>query len=174
MTMIVSAQAPRPASPRGWLALSVAIVVLSMSGALYFQYVLELEPCPLCVLQRVAIIGVGIVAALGLLAAPPRGQLIAAVLAMVVALAGTAVAGWHSWILAFPPEALSCGRPFQWFHDDFPLAVWLPKLFAGEGDCLAVDWTFFGLAIPHLSLIAFALLIGTTSRAARLAWRRRR
>jgi disulfide bond formation protein DsbB len=162
----------QPANPRGWLALIVAVVVLSMGGALYLQYVLELEPCPLCVLQRVAIIGIGIVAGFGLLMARARGQFIAAATAIVLALVGAAVAGWHSWILAFPPESLSCGRPFQWFHEDFPLALWLPKLFAGEGDCLAVDWTFLGLAIPHLSLIAFVLLVGVSAGAARLAWQR--
>ncbi len=166
-----TSQPRRPASPKLWLGLIVAIVVLSMVGALYFQHVLRLEPCPLCVLQRVAIIGVGIAAGLGLLAAQARGQLMATALALVIAFAGAGVAGWHSWILAFPPESLSCGRPFQWFHEDFPLAVWLPKLFAGEGDCLAVDWTFFGLAIPHLSLIAFTVLIATAILAARQAWR---
>lgn len=162
------------ANPKPWLALIVAVVILSMAGALYFQYVLQLEPCPLCVLQRVAIIGVGVFAALGLVASRARGQSIAIVLAIVFALTGAGIAGWHSWILAFPPEALSCGRPFQWFHEDFPLAVWLPKLFAGEGDCLAVDWTFFGLAIPHLSLIAFVLLLILAALAVRQAWRQPR
>ena len=172
--MLVNPEVSQLANPRGWLALSVAVVVLSMGSALYFQYGLGLEPCPLCVLQRVAIIGAGIVAGFGLLAAQARWQFIAAVTAIVIALAGAAVAGWHSWILAFPPESLSCGRPFQWFHEDFPLALWLPRLFAGEGDCLAVDWTFLGLAIPHLSLIAFVLLIGLAAWAAHLAWRRLR
>lgn len=172
--MILSPAGLQPANPKGWLALSVAVVVLSMGSALYVQYVLGLEPCPLCVLQRVAIIGVGIVAGLGLLAARARWQFVAAATAIIIALVGAAVAGWHSWILAFPPESLSCGRPFQWFHEDFPLALWLPKLFAGEGDCLAVDWTFLGLAIPHLSLIAFVLLVGIGAWAARLAWRRLR
>jgi disulfide bond formation protein DsbB len=161
------------ATPRALLALIVAIVVLSMGGGLFFQHVMHLVPCPLCVLQRVAIIGVGIFAALGLLA-KGRGQLVAAVLATVCALAGAGVAGWHSWILVYPPESMSCGRPFEWFHEDFPLATWLPKLFAGEGDCLKVDWTFLGLAIPNLSLIAFALLVAAAVLAARRAWLRLR
>lgn len=172
--MISSPPSSQPASARKWLALIVAIVAFSMGGALYFQYVLELEPCPLCVLQRVAIIGAGVFAALGLLASRPRGQLVAITLSFMAALAGMAVAAWHSWILAYPPEALSCGRPFQWFHEDFPLALWLPKLFAGEGDCLAIDWTFLGLAIPHLSLIAFVVLLGVAVLAARQAWRQLR
>ncbi len=172
--MILEPKSPSAASPKKWLALIVAIVVFSMGGALYFQYVLELEPCPLCVLQRVGIIAAGLFAGLGLLASGSRGQQLASVLAIVAVLAGGAVAAWHSWILAYPPEALSCGRPFQWFHEDFPLAVWLPKLFAGEGDCLAVDWTFFGLAIPHLSLIAFVLLLILAALAVRQAWRQPR
>jgi len=54
---------------------------------------------------------------------------------------------------------MTCGRPFQWFHEEFPLGTWLPKLFAGEGDCLKIEWSLFGLSIPDLSLIAFLLLL---------------
>lgn len=156
------------------MALIVAVVVLAMAGGLFFQHVLKLEPCPLCVLQRVAIIGVGVFAALGLLANAARGQFAAAVLATAAALIGAGIAAWHSWILVYPPESMSCGRPFEWFHEDFPLAHWLPKLFAGHGDCLKVDWTLFGLAIPNLSLIAFVLLIAATVLAARRASQRLR
>jgi disulfide bond formation protein DsbB len=162
------------AGARTLLALIVAVMALSMAGALYFQYVLNLEPCPLCVLQRMAIIAAGIAAALGLAIGAGLGQVAAALLALLFSLAGAGIAGWHSWLLAAPHgEALSCGRPFEWFHDDFPLAVWLPKLFAGQGDCSSLDWTFLGLAIPHLSLIAFAMLIAMALLATRAAWRRR-
>ncbi len=163
----------RGLTPRALLASIVAIVALAMAGGLFFQHVLKLEPCPLCVLQRVAMIGVGIFAAIGLLAKGPRGQLVAAVLSLACALTGAGIAGWHSWILVYPPESMSCGRPFEWFNKDFPLAVWLPKLFAGHGDCLKVDWTLLGLTIPNMSLIAFVLLIATAVLAARQAWRRR-
>lgn len=171
--MALPADLIRAATPRALLALIVAAVVLAMAGGLFFQHVLQLEPCPLCVLQRVAFVGVGIFAALGLLMKGARGQLVAALLAAVCALAGAGIAGWHSWILVYPPESMSCGRPFEWFHEDFPLAVWLPKLFAGHGDCLRVDWTFLGLAIPHMSLIAFVLLIAVTALAVVRAWRQR-
>ena len=164
----------RRASPRALLALMVAFVVLSMAGGLFFQHVLMLQPCPLCVIQRVAIIGVGLFAAIGVVLPGARGQLVAALLATLSALGGASVASWHSWILVFPPESMSCGRPFEWFHEDFPLATWLPKLFAGEGDCLKVDWTFLGLAIPNMSLIAFVLLIAAALMAVRGAWQQLR
>jgi disulfide bond formation protein DsbB len=164
----------RRATPRVLLALVVAAVVFAMAGGLFFQHVLHLEPCPLCVLQRVAIISVGIFAALGLFMKGARRQLAAAALATVCALVGAGIAGWHSWILVYPPESMNCGRPFEWFHKDFPLETWLPKLFAGHGDCLKVDWTFLGLAIPNLSLIAFTLLIAATVLAVRRSWQRLR
>lgn len=164
----------RRATPTALLSLIVAVVMLGVGGGLFFQHVLQLEPCPLCIMQRVAIIGVGIFAALGLLARGGRGQLVAALLATTCALAGGGIAAWHSWILVHPPESMSCGRPFEWFHKDFPLETWLPKLFAGHGDCLKVDWTFLGLAIPNLSLIAFTLLIAVTALAVRRSWRRLR
>lgn len=163
----------RRATPRALLTLTFAAVVLAMAGGLFFQHVLKLEPCPLCVMQRMAMIGVGTFAAIGLLAKGPRGQLAAALLSLACALTGAGIAAWHSWILVYPPESMSCGRPFEWFHEDFPLAVWLPKLFAGHGDCLKVDWTFLGLAIPNLSLIAFVLLIAVTALAVQRAWRQR-
>lgn len=171
--MTALAELYRRATARALLALIVVAVVLAMAGGLFFQHVLKLEPCPLCVLQRVAFVGVGLFAAGGLLARGGGGRFAAALLATLCALTGVAIAGWHSWILAYPPESMSCGRPFEWFHDDFPLAVWLPKLFAGQGDCLAVDWTFLGLAIPHLSLIAFVLLLAAAGLALQRSWRQR-
>lgn len=159
--------------PKALLAAIVGLVALAMAGALFFQHVMHFEPCPLCVLQRVAIIAAGASAALGLIAAGVPLQMAAAALTMLFGIAGAAVAAWHSWIVRFPPESMSCGRPFEWFHEDFPLAVWLPKLFRGEGDCLRIDWSLLGLTIPDLSLIAFLLLLAAAALAARAIWRAR-
>jgi disulfide bond formation protein DsbB len=156
--------------PRIWLALAAALVIAAMAAGLYLQYAAGLEPCPLCVMQRVAFVAAGAVALLGL-ALPARGQLLAGILATVCALLGGAIAAWHSWILAYPPESLSCGRPFEWFNAEFPLFVWLPKLFRGEGDCLAVEWSMLGLTVPHWALISFVLLLILTIAATRAAWR---
>jgi disulfide bond formation protein DsbB len=158
--------------PRTLLAMFVAVVAAAMGGALYFQYVLHLEPCPLCVLQRVAIIAAGLCALAGVLLSGALGQLVASAMAGAFALLGGGIAAWHSWIVRYPPESMSCGRPFQWFHDEFPLGTWLPKLFAGEGDCLKIEWSLFGLSIPDLSLLAFLLLLALGLLAARAAFRR--
>jgi disulfide bond formation protein DsbB len=156
---------------------SVLLVVLAMAAALYLQYMVGLSPCPLCVIQRMGFIAAAIFALLAGLAA--RGGLLRptlGLLALVSSVAGGGVAVWHAWLLAHPPETLGCGRPFEWFSDDFPLVQWLPKLFRGDGDCLSVDWKFLGLNVPHLSALTFfmltALLLLATLAAARDRLRR--
>lgn len=134
---------------------AVLLVAASMAAALYLQHVVGLAPCPLCVLQRIGILAAGFFALLAALAG--RGSVLRLTLAgaaIASALAGGGVAVWHTWLLAHPPQQLGCGRPFEWFHEDFPLAVWLPRLFRGDGDCLAVEWSLFGLTVPHWSLAA--------------------
>ena len=69
----------------------------------------------------------------------------------------------------FPPASMSCGRPFEWFNEDFPLIVWLPKIFRGDGDCLAVDWTLLGLSIPQWSIVVFVALLALLVVALRRA-----
>lgn len=156
------------------LALVAAFAAAAMGMALFFQYGLGLKPCPLCVLQRIALILAGLIALVGALLARGRGTQLAFVgAAALAALAGAGVAGWHSWILAFPPESISCGRPFEWFHEDFPLVTWLPRLFRGDGDCLSTEWSLLGLGIPHLSLIGFGCVLALLALGARAAWRAR-
>lgn len=161
-------------SARRLFVLAVLLVVVAMAAALYLQYAVGLAPCPLCVLQRMGIIVAAIFALLAALAA--RGGVLRPVLGVLAvdgALAGGGVAAWHAWLLAHPPESLGCGRPFEWFNDDFPLIVWLPRLFRGDGDCMAADWTLLGLGVPHLSLFAFVVLTVLLVWATVAAWRDR-
>jgi disulfide bond formation protein DsbB len=156
------------------LALALALVVGSMLAGLYVQHVAGLVPCPLCVLQRIAYVATGVFAGIGAFVLRGRiGRFLSATLALLAALAGGGVAAWHNWIIAYPPESLSCGRPFEWFHRDFPLAVWLPRLFRGDGDCLDVSWTLLGLTVPGWSLVVFAALVLMTGWAVFAAWRQR-
>lgn len=162
------------ASARSLYAAAVILVIVAIASALYLQYGVGLTPCPLCVIQRMACIAAAIFAFLAALAAHrslPRPVL--GLLAIGFAGAGGAVAAWHAWLLAHPPESLGCGRPFEWFSDDFPLVTWLPKLFRGDGDCLALDWTFLGLGVPHLSGLTFLALLGLLVWATAIALRDR-
>jgi protein dithiol:quinone oxidoreductase len=152
---------------RTWLALTAALAAGSMAAALVLQYVYGLAPCPLCVMQRVAIIAAGLAAVAGLLLPLGVAAVAASLVSALFALAGAGIATWHSWLVAYPPESMSCGRPFEWFHEEFPLATWLPRLFRGDGDCLANDWSLLGLNVPNLALLTFVLLIALALAAAR-------
>jgi disulfide bond formation protein DsbB len=161
-------------TPRRALAVAALLAALSMGAGLYVQHVVGLAPCPLCVLQRVGYIVAGSFAALGaLLARNPGGQLVTSGLAGLGAVGGGGVALWQNWLIAHPPEAASCGRPFEWFHEDFPLALWLPKLFRGDGDCLDTSWTLIGLLIPQWSALIFGALLLLIGWSAFGAWRAR-
>jgi len=149
-----------PRTPRAVLAWTAAFAALALALALFLQHGMGLQPCPLCILQRVALILAGAIALAGALLGRGSGAQRAWIGAsMLAALTGAGIAGWHAWILAQPPATMSCGRPFEWFHAEFPLGVWLPRLFRGEADCLSGEWSLLGLGVPHWSLVGFAFVL---------------
>ncbi len=134
-------------------ALCFGIVAL----ALVIQTTNQLEPCPLCITQRMLFMGLGV---LFLIAAfiPPANILkkIFAVLQVLTALGGAGVAIRH-WYLQANRESMvaDCGVGFDYMFDNFPLQKAFKLLFRGTGDCAAIDWTFLGLTLPQLGLISF-------------------
>ena len=132
-----------------------------MGYALYAQYVLHLEPCPLCIFQRVAVIALGVVFLLGALAGPksPGGKRAWSLLALLMALAGIAVAGRHLWLQTLPPDQVpACGPGLGYMIDAMPFSKVLGKVFTGSGECAAIPWRFLGLAMPGWVLIGLVVL----------------
>jgi len=128
-----------------------------MAFALYAQYQLYLDPCPLCVFQRMAVIAVGIVFLIAAIHNPTgwAGR-VYALLIGVVAADGAAVAGRHVWLQNLPPgEVPSCGPGFDYIMESFPLSEALSMIFQGSGECAEVHWQFLGLSMPGWTLIWF-------------------
>ncbi len=125
--------------------------------ALVIQTTAHLEPCPLCISQRIIFMSLGV---LFLIAAfiPPAHILkkIFAALQVLTALGGAGVAIRH-WYLQANRESMiaDCGVGFDYMFDNFPLQKAFKLLFRGTGDCAAIDWTFLGLTLPQLGLISF-------------------
>ncbi|WP_085317650.1 disulfide bond formation protein B [Derxia lacustris] len=151
---------PKLLNARRALALVCLISVGAMASALYVQHELGVEPCPLCIVQRLAYVIAGAIALVGALVGtrPWLIRLLAALSALASA-AGLGVASWHTWLIAHPPESASCGRPFSWMLQNFSLEQLLPRIFAGHGDCLTVEWTLFGFNIPQLSMMLLATML---------------
>lgn len=124
--------------------------VAMMGFALYAQYQLLLDPCPLCVLQRIAVIGLGIVFFLAAVQNPTGwGKRVYAGLLVVIAAAGVGVAGWHVRLQNLPPDEVpSCGPGLDYMLQNFPLADALSMVFKGSGECAEVMWRFLGLSMP--------------------------
>ncbi|MDO9051348.1 MAG: disulfide bond formation protein B [Methylotenera sp.] len=122
--------------------------------ALWIQTRYNLEPCPLCISQRIMFMALGV---LFLLAAIfKQTPKFFAALQVVAALGGAGVAIRHWWIQAHRESMIAdCGVGFDYMFENFPLEKALKLVFKGTGDCAAIDWTFLGLTIPQMSLIAF-------------------
>lgn len=130
-----------------------------MIAALVLQHVVGLEPCPLCILQRVAVILLGAVFLLAALHNPAGalGRRIYAGASLVIAAAGAGIAARHVWLQHLPPEEVPpCGPALDYILDAFPLTKALGIILRGSGDCAEVSWTWLGLSIPGWTLVAFA------------------
>jgi disulfide bond formation protein DsbB len=127
------------------------VACIAMMGfALFAQYVLLLDPCPLCVLQRIAVIGLGIVFLIAALHnAQNWGGRVYAGLVALIAAAGIGVASWHVHLQNLPPDEVpACGSGLNYMLDNFPLADALKMVFEGSGECAEVVWRFLGLSMP--------------------------
>lgn len=142
--------------PRLVLALIAAVSVALLAFGMYLQLVVGLEPCPMCIVQRYALILVALVAGV---AACFKGRfwLYGGVIKMgAFAAFGAFTAARQSWLQWNPPEILSCGRDFFGMIESFPLRRAIPMIFRGSGDCTKIDWTFLGLTIANWSFLWFA------------------
>jgi disulfide bond formation protein DsbB len=139
-----------------WLLFATCMALLAFG--LYLQEVVGLVPCPMCIVQRYALILIAISAALT--GATRRNSLYitGSVVTAVLAVAGAAVAARQSWLQWYPPEVASCGRDFYGMIETFPLQRALPLIFKGSGDCTKIDWTFLGGSIANWSFVSFCAI----------------
>jgi disulfide bond formation protein DsbB len=142
--------------------LGFAACVALLGYAYYAQYVLHLEPCPLCIFQRVGVFATGVVFLIAALHDPVAwGRRIYALLGGLAALATVGVAAKHLYIQSLPPDAVpSCGASLAYMMKIFSVGEVISKVLTGSGECAKITWTFLGLSMPGWVLIgALGLLI---------------
>lgn len=143
------------AAPRRIFALVAVTCIALLAFGLYLQHVVGLEPCPMCIVQRYALVLVAVVAGITAFASK-RGLLItgSGLLVLLCGL-GAFVAARQSFLQWYPPETASCGRDLYGMIETFPLKRAIPMIFKGSGDCSKVDWTFLGGSIANWSFVCF-------------------
>ncbi|MGQ7844582.1 disulfide bond formation protein B [Granulosicoccus sp. 3-233] len=159
-----------------WLGCLFSVIGL-MSYAIYAERVLYLDPCPLCITQRLFYILIGLLALIGLLTVPRRGvQRVLAALMAMCAVGGIITAGRQVWLQHLPPEKVpECGPGLSYWMENEPWLQTLSLLFKGDGNCAEVHWRFMGFSMGEWSLAWFvgllviALVLFVTSRLNRVA-----
>jgi disulfide bond formation protein DsbB len=144
--------------PRRVLALVCAACVAMLAFGLYLQHVVGLEPCPMCIVQRYALVLVAIVAGITAFAARKSLRVTGSGLMAVLSGLGAFVAARQSFLQWYPPEIASCGRDLYGMIETFPLKRAIPMIFKGSGDCTKIDWTFLGLSIANWSFVCFVAI----------------
>lgn len=142
-------------APRRILGLVALACVGMLAFGLYLQHVVGLVPCPMCIVQRYALVLVAVVAALGAVLKSRGAHVAASGLMVLFAGFGAFVAARQSWLQWYPPEIASCGRDFYGMIESFPLQRAIPMIFRGSGDCTKIDWTFLGGSIANWSFVWF-------------------
>ena len=145
---------------RTFYAAIFAVCAGLIAFGLYLQHSKGLEPCPLCVLQRVIFVAIGAVALVAALLGTrrPVARIVSGLAVALLALAGAVVAARQSWLQHFPPPIQECGADFDFLVDTTPLAQLLPALFSGTGDCAKRGWLFLHLSIAEWALLFFVAI----------------
>ena len=144
-------------APRRTLALIFVVCAAMIGFGLYLQHVVGLEPCPMCIVQRYALIGVAVFAGLASARGSKGWWISWSALAVLAAGFGAFTAARQSWLQWYPPEMATCGRDFYGMIENYPISRSIPMIFRGSGDCTAIDWTFLGGSIANWSFVWFVV-----------------
>ncbi|MEO8536827.1 MAG: disulfide bond formation protein B [Betaproteobacteria bacterium] len=146
----------RPAYLLGFL-----VCAALMAWAFWLQYGEGLEPCPLCMFQRVAVIAVGIVFLIAAIHNPRRsGAAVYAMLTLLIAGAGAAFGGRQIWLQSLPKDKVpSCGMGLNYMMDTMPFMDVFRRVLEGSGECAEKGWVFLGLSIAGWTFVFFASMI---------------
>ena len=155
-----------------WMALIALACIGMLAFGLYLQHVVGLNPCPMCIVQRYALIGVMLIALIGS-RVRGWGLVVSSLLMALMAGFGGFTAARQSWIQWYPPEIVTCGRDFYGMVENFPINRAIPMIFKGSGDCTAIDWTFLGGSIANWSFVWFVGFALVGLLVAVQAWRQR-
>lgn len=145
---------------RAQYATGFLVCAALLAYAIYEQFELGVEPCPLCIFQRIAFVVMGIVFLIGAVHDPRAGgRRVYALLLLLTACIGIGIAARHLWVQHQPPDPMAgCAPGLNYMVANFPISKVLKMAFTGSADCAEVNWTFLGMSMPFWTLVCFGLL----------------
>ena len=129
--------------------------------ALYMEHMMHLEPCPLCIFQRVAVITAGLIAIVAALHNPQRvGIKVYSLMVVMASTVGGALAIRQLHLQSLPEDQVpSCGPGLDYLLDVFPMQDVIQMVLVGDGSCAEVAWSLLGISIPGWALVGFIGLV---------------
>jgi len=148
-------------SPRIFYSIIFAICASLLGFGLYLEHVVGLEPCPLCIFQRVAFIVIAVISLIGTIQNPKKLlERIYTGLILIASLCGAGIAGRQIWLQHLPEDKIpECGPGLEYMLDAFPFIDALRMVLSGSGECAEVQWTFLSFSIAEWSIVCFSALI---------------
>jgi disulfide bond formation protein DsbB len=132
-----------------------------MGYALYLQYGEGIEPCPLCMLQRICVVAMGVMFLIAALHNPGRpGASVYALVQLVFGGAGAAIAARQVWLQSLPKDQVpACGMGLDYMLETLPFTDVLRNVLEGSGECAEKGWEFLHLSIAGWTLVFFVAMI---------------
>ncbi len=151
---------PRPVSRLPFL-MAASVCVLLIAVALYMQYGMGLEPCPLCIFQRIAVMALAVVFVVAALVNPQGwGRRLAGLFVLLIAVLGGAVAGRQVWLQHLPEDQVpACGPGLDYMLEVLPWRKVVDLVLRGSGECAEVHWRLLGLSIAEWMVLVFAVFL---------------
>lgn len=143
---------------------SIFMICASLLGfGLYLEHSRDLEPCPLCIFQRIAYIIAGIISLVAAIHNPRKlFERIYISLMLITLFGGVGIAGRQVWLQHLPEDKVpECGPGLEYMLGAFPFADALQMILSGSGECAKVQWTFLSFSIAEWSMVCFSILIIT-------------
>ncbi|MGX5175465.1 disulfide bond formation protein B [Aliikangiella sp. IMCC44653] len=135
--------------------------------AYYFQYVEGMDPCPLCIFQRIGVLMVGVWFLIKGLHQPKLGSgwnLFYGIMGLLSAICGGIVSAKHVYLQSLPEgEVPACGPALDYLVDMLPISEVISTVLAGDGECAKVSWSLLGLSMPAWVLVFFVAVAGLMS-----------
>jgi len=145
-----------------WAVITCIIAGGLLCVALFMEHIMGLAPCPLCMMQRLWVAIVGVIAYIGLLHNPRWG--IYPLFGCLAAAVGGGFSIRQLWLQSLPADEVpACGPDLEYMLEVFPLSDVLLAMTSGTGDCAEVAWSFLGLSIPAWTLVGFVLLFASNA-----------